>query len=77
MARGFIVRPLAEADLENAARWYDEERPGLADRFLSDVDRTFVRNETDPGSSMLRTIIRQVAKRAHPSRNIAGSTAIP
>jgi len=35
MPRRFIVRPLAEADLENAAGWYDEERPGLADRFLA------------------------------------------
>jgi hypothetical protein len=29
MAR-FIVRPLAEADLDDAARWYDEEQPGLS-----------------------------------------------
>lgn len=43
MSRGFIVRPLAEADLEHAARWYEDERPGLAERFLSDVDRTFAR----------------------------------
>jgi plasmid stabilization system protein ParE len=48
MTRRFIVRPLAEADLENAARWYDEERPGLADRFLSDVDQTFVRIRERP-----------------------------
>jgi plasmid stabilization system protein ParE len=41
MSRGFIVRPLAEADLEDAARWYDGERASLAERFLSDVDRTF------------------------------------
>jgi plasmid stabilization system protein ParE len=43
MDRRFIVRPLAEADLEDAARWYDHERPGLAERFLSDVDRTLNR----------------------------------
>jgi len=41
MARRFIVRPLAEADAEDAARWYEDERAGLAERFLSDVDRTF------------------------------------
>jgi len=29
MARPFIVRPLAEEDLESAARWYDYERHGL------------------------------------------------
>jgi hypothetical protein len=43
MASGFIVRPLAEADLDDAARWYEAERSGLAGRFLSDVDRTFIR----------------------------------
>ena len=48
MTRRFIVRPLAEADLEEAARWYDDERAGLADRFLSDVDRTFARIRERP-----------------------------
>ncbi len=48
MSRRFIVRPLAEADLETAARWYDGERPGLADRFLKDVDRSFVRLRERP-----------------------------
>jgi plasmid stabilization system protein ParE len=43
MARRFIVRPLAEADLDDAARWYDEEHRGLSRRFLSDVDDTFAR----------------------------------
>jgi len=43
MARGFIVRPLAEADLEQAANWYDEEQAGLGSRFLSDVDQVFER----------------------------------
>ena len=41
MTRRFIVRPLAEADLEDAARWYEDERAGLAERFLSDVNSTF------------------------------------
>jgi plasmid stabilization system protein ParE len=48
MVRPFIVRPLAEADIENAARWYDDERPGLAERFLSDVHRTFARIRERP-----------------------------
>ena len=43
MSRGFIVRPLAEADLEDAARWYEDERADLAERFLGDVNRTFAR----------------------------------
>jgi plasmid stabilization system protein ParE len=48
MARGFIVRPLAEADLERAANWYDEEQPGLGSRFLSDVDQVFERIRERP-----------------------------
>ena len=43
MTRRFIVRPLAEADLDDAARWYEAEHFGLVERFLSDVDRTFSR----------------------------------
>jgi plasmid stabilization system protein ParE len=42
MARRFIVRPLAEADLEDAARWH-EWSGRLSAQFLSDVDRTFSR----------------------------------
>jgi len=48
MPRRFIVRPLAEADLEDAARWYDEEHHGLWRRFLSDVDQTFARIRERP-----------------------------
>ena len=48
MPRRFIVRPLAEADLEDAARWYGEERAHLAERFLSDVDQTFARVRERP-----------------------------
>ena len=48
MARGFIVRPLAEADLEHAARWYDEEQTGLGSRFLSAVDQVFGRIRESP-----------------------------
>jgi len=48
MARRFIVRPLAEADLEQAASWYDEEQAGLGSRFLSDVDRMFGRIRERP-----------------------------
>jgi plasmid stabilization system protein ParE len=48
MPRRFIVRPLAEADLENAAQWYGEERARLAERFLRDVDQTFARVRERP-----------------------------
>ena len=48
MTRRLIVRPLAEADLEDAARWYEDERGGLSERFLSDVDRTIARIRERP-----------------------------
>ena len=48
MDRRFIVRPLAEADLEQAANWYDEEQAGLGSRFLSDVDQVFERIRERP-----------------------------
>jgi toxin ParE1/3/4 len=48
MNRRFIVRPLAEADLGDAARWYDDERAGLAERFVKDVDITFSRIAEHP-----------------------------
>ena len=48
MTSRFIVRPLAETDLEDSARWYEDERAGLAERFLTDVDRTFARIRERP-----------------------------
>ena len=48
MSRRFIVRPLAEADLEHAAGRYDEEQVGLGSRFLSDVDQVFERIRERP-----------------------------
>jgi len=40
MSRRLIVRPLAEDDLANAAKWYENEQAGLAPRFLGEADRT-------------------------------------
>jgi plasmid stabilization system protein ParE len=48
MARAFIVRPLAEADINSAAQWYENERPGLTARFLADLDRTLTQIEERP-----------------------------
>ncbi len=31
--------PLAKADIERAARWYDAHRPGLGDDFVDEVKR--------------------------------------
>lgn len=39
---------MAEADLDQAANWYDEEQAGLGSRFLSDVDQVFGRIHAMP-----------------------------
>jgi plasmid stabilization system protein ParE len=67
MARGLIVRPLAEADLEQAARWYDEEQAGLGSRFLSDVDQVFGRIRERPHQfPMVSGDIRRALLRTFP-----------
>lgn len=43
MARQWIVRPLAETDLDEAARWHEDQRTGLGLRFLDAVDPLFER----------------------------------
>jgi plasmid stabilization system protein ParE len=48
MARRFVVRRLAEDDLDDAARWYDEERAGLAERFLTEINGSFARIRERP-----------------------------
>jgi len=42
---GFVVRPEAEADIEDAYEWYEKRSAGLGDRFLDAVEETiaFVR----------------------------------
>lgn len=48
MERRWIVRPLAESDIDHAAKWYDDHQPGLGLRFLDAVDQLFERIRTAP-----------------------------
>jgi plasmid stabilization system protein ParE len=48
MPRRWIVRPLAEVDLESAATWYEGQRTGLGLRFLDAVDHLFGRVRATP-----------------------------
>ena len=48
MTRRWIVRPLAESDLDHAAQWYDDQRPGLGLQFLDTVDQVFERIRVTP-----------------------------
>jgi plasmid stabilization system protein ParE len=48
MVRRWIVRPLAESDIDQAAHWYEDQRPGLGLRFLDVVDLVMDRIRTAP-----------------------------
>ena len=43
MSRRFRPEPEASAELEHAALWYEDERPGLGVNFLDAIDATLVR----------------------------------
>jgi plasmid stabilization system protein ParE len=43
------LRPEAEADLEEAAAWYEKQREGLGDKFLDEVLSVFETISSDPG----------------------------
>ena len=48
MTRQWIVRPLAQADLDDAATWYEGQQSGLGSRFLDAVDHVFNRVRETP-----------------------------
>jgi hypothetical protein len=43
MTRRWIVRPLAQADLDDAVTWYEQQQSRLGSRFLDAVDRVLIR----------------------------------
>lgn len=48
MSGRFIVRPEAEADLDEAYTWYERRTKGLGARFLDAVGATFVAIQDSP-----------------------------
>ncbi len=42
------IRQLAQADIEEAARWYELRSEGLGQRFLDEVERTLARLAANP-----------------------------
>jgi hypothetical protein len=48
MTRQWIVRPLAQADLDDAATWYEGQQSGLGSRFLDAVDHVLNRVRETP-----------------------------
>ena len=48
MSRRARLKPTARLDLEEAHAWYEEQSPGLGDRFAKDVDSTVGRLAEHP-----------------------------
>jgi plasmid stabilization system protein ParE len=60
MSWGVVVRPEVEADLSEAAAWYDSKEDGLETRFVEEVLRVFDELATNP----------LLNSRKHPSKNV-------
>ena len=48
MSRRWIVRALAESDLDRAASWYEMQKPGLGLQFLDAAETVFRRLRESP-----------------------------
>jgi len=48
MGAEFEVRPEAQDDIEAAALWYESQRAGLGERFVSEVDALIERIRSHP-----------------------------
>ena len=65
MNHSLIIKPEVERDLRDAMEWYNEQRAGLGDEFLAEVERAFDRICENPGlhSCVHRDIRRALTKR--------------
>jgi plasmid stabilization system protein ParE len=48
MTRRWIVRPVAQADIDDAVTWYEQQQSGLGSRFLDALDHVFKRVRDTP-----------------------------
>src|SRR5574341_1164690 len=61
------VEPEAEADLDAAFTWYEQQRPGLGSEFLAEVAYTFSQVEESPKRyPVIRGMTRRVLVRRFP-----------
>jgi plasmid stabilization system protein ParE len=49
----FKILPAADVESLEAAAWYDDQRLGLGDDFLTELDRVYERVRASPGSCSL------------------------
>jgi plasmid stabilization system protein ParE len=61
MKRRTFVRPEAQSDIREAARWYEDREPGLGVRFLSEI-RTSLQHISD--NPLMFPIIEDDVRRA-------------
>jgi plasmid stabilization system protein ParE len=48
VTRALLVRPPAEADIERAFRWYEEQSPGLGAEFVRAIDAALAAVQRQP-----------------------------
>lgn len=48
MAPRLIIQPQSELDIQAAAVWYEDQRPGLGEKFLDELDHVFHRIVENP-----------------------------
>ncbi|MBX3319798.1 MAG: type II toxin-antitoxin system RelE/ParE family toxin [Nitrospira sp.] len=48
MTRRLVVQRQSDLDIQAAALWYEDQRPGLGRRFLGELDEVFHRIESNP-----------------------------
>lgn len=71
MARRLIIRPEAEADILEAAIWYEERESGLGVELISEVRETFARALENPLAYLLvheRPEVHRILMRRFPYR---------
>ena len=61
MTHRLIIRPEAEAELTEASRWYEEQAPGLGERFLDSVGACLASSQDNP---MLYPVIHEDVRRS-------------
>lgn len=65
MTRRFILRPRAENDIQSAFEWYESQRPGLGDEFLTAIREKLeaIRSFPESGPVIYRDVRRAVVSR--------------
>ena len=67
MTNRIVFRQAARIELQDAASWYEEQRPGLGTEFLSEIDRAIDRAARAPfRGKPVANDVRRVSARRFP-----------